>query len=666
MAEDGTEDDDVKEEYGKQMDETLAALRAKLEEAKHTEEPMSSNGPYVDTVAAGEAAAPLEDGDPSNAARPLDQSPGGTSDARDSPDANSHTIHDLRETIQSLQASLSELQSQNEREMQRHCATTEELRANLEQMTKAKEDATYLSQQVIASLMHDVHQLELSKTDLETRLQHSHGSSGRDESRHREATQAFERQIQEHEDARARTAEEHGQAISSLRQDLHAMQTSREREAGEWWEALEALQSAIQELSEVKEREIDELKYSLAAKHEDAVSKLRSELDNALAKGQEADDHKDELVKLRSQIDQVRATLGNVHASNIDLRQALSDSEQQHKTEVSELETALEDSKAEVSRLQSEVIAEGLKELSSLQEAKGLVDTALRSSQEAWKHESENAASLQRQLEQSQNEYQALFEKTVQVEQELKCLSGDCLSIQRLAADYQSELGDMQTEQEAQEISIAQLAEAERSIENLKQTVDALRQELYDKDLSFRELQTQMQALRIEHESTPKRNGVDTSTAAPTELHDLTIQLHDTQTAADKQAVRVPEWEAALAAECIDLQNLLDGIANCGARVLRSSSRSPRSAKTDSDDNSNGNSVKSDESVADEVSSSAHIHGLVRLSFPAIIFRSKGSLMSRVSVEKSANICHVQMAGVQKKLRQMGDLNDDLIAQEKK
>ena len=37
MAEDGDENDEVKEEYGKQADEELAKLRSKLEEARRTE-----------------------------------------------------------------------------------------------------------------------------------------------------------------------------------------------------------------------------------------------------------------------------------------------------------------------------------------------------------------------------------------------------------------------------------------------------------------------------------------------------------------------------------------------------------------------------------------------------------------------------------------------------
>ena len=37
MAEDGEETDEVKEEYGKKMEETLAGLREKLEEARRSE-----------------------------------------------------------------------------------------------------------------------------------------------------------------------------------------------------------------------------------------------------------------------------------------------------------------------------------------------------------------------------------------------------------------------------------------------------------------------------------------------------------------------------------------------------------------------------------------------------------------------------------------------------
>ena len=37
MAEDGEESDEIKEEYGKRVDETLAGLREKLEEARRAE-----------------------------------------------------------------------------------------------------------------------------------------------------------------------------------------------------------------------------------------------------------------------------------------------------------------------------------------------------------------------------------------------------------------------------------------------------------------------------------------------------------------------------------------------------------------------------------------------------------------------------------------------------
>lgn len=44
MAEDGEEDDQVKEEYGKQADEGLAKLRSRLEEARRNEGESILNG----------------------------------------------------------------------------------------------------------------------------------------------------------------------------------------------------------------------------------------------------------------------------------------------------------------------------------------------------------------------------------------------------------------------------------------------------------------------------------------------------------------------------------------------------------------------------------------------------------------------------------------------
>jgi len=47
MAEDGEEDDEVKEEYGKQADEGLAKLRSKLEEARRNEGKSIMNGSEI-------------------------------------------------------------------------------------------------------------------------------------------------------------------------------------------------------------------------------------------------------------------------------------------------------------------------------------------------------------------------------------------------------------------------------------------------------------------------------------------------------------------------------------------------------------------------------------------------------------------------------------------
>ena len=50
MAEEGDEEDEVKEEYGKRMDENLASLRLKLEEARRTEGKPPIEGPDPSVV----------------------------------------------------------------------------------------------------------------------------------------------------------------------------------------------------------------------------------------------------------------------------------------------------------------------------------------------------------------------------------------------------------------------------------------------------------------------------------------------------------------------------------------------------------------------------------------------------------------------------------------
>ncbi|KAL8738600.1 MAG: hypothetical protein Q9181_000651 [Wetmoreana brouardii] len=139
---------------------------------------------------------------------------------------------------------------------------------------------------------------------------------------HRQAVEDFERQIQQYEDAKVHASEEHKQAVARLWQELHQVQGSKDRELKFQQEALEALQDEIRDLNEIKGREIEATRWALAEEHEKVVSMLQEELENAARKHSS-----DDSTKLKLQLDQVRATLGSVHASNTELRQALDDTQ---------------------------------------------------------------------------------------------------------------------------------------------------------------------------------------------------------------------------------------------------------------------------------------------------------------------------------------------------
>ncbi|KAL8736726.1 MAG: hypothetical protein Q9166_000092 [cf. Caloplaca sp. 2 TL-2023] len=647
MAEDGTEDDEAKAEYGKQMDETLAALRARLEEARNIEGRLTTE-PQPDTrtneedavTGANEVKPPPEDhgqasestsiphDSMSYAHRDLDGNVEllkSQSDDESLQAAKQEEVQGLRKTIDQLsktnevmQAKLLELQSSNELEVRRHLDTLEELRAELDQVNKAKEHAALLSEQAVASLEHEVQQLEVSKVSLQDRLQQIHEST--------------EREARQHD-------EEHGQVVSALRQDLHETRCSKDRETSHLQQALEALQKTIQEVSEEKERDIDTLRYNLAAEHEEVVSNLRLELDDAFAKGEQVVGLQDNVAKSKFQLDEVRATLATLHVSNTELRHALDNAGQQHKKEVSSLKIALDDSKAEVARSLNEVTAEKLEQISSLENAKVIADTALRSTEEALKQESENAASLHRRLKLLENEYQALLERTTRVEESLNRLSNDCRAIQQLAADYQSELSQLRTDYAADEALIVQLEGAERNNKGLEQTVNALWAEIHSKDESLQILQTQVESLRTQGGPTAESNGVLKDSNLPTGLDELTAQLHLAQDASNMQEARIRELENALKVkievandELVKLETKqLNGHGYFGGLVPRTSPWSRRWAKMNGD--SNGRIAESDDLVPGE----------------------------KLGID-----VYRQLAGVREHIRQMDDMNEEKIRHDKR
>ena len=602
MAEDGDEDDDVKEEYGKEMDDTLAALRVRLEEAKSLEgcpgsdkppnNGASNIGDQDDMSDATESKLRPEDHDQSNAAQPLGES---LTTAKCSTSKKGHnldevprlqeTIDSLRSNLESLQVSherqltetnaameakLLEVQANSEREAHRSLATIEKLRANLDHINRAKK-----------SLEHDMQQLEASKQ--------------RHVEQSQKAIEVLGKQIQQQDDAKARVEENHSQIVSALRQDFQEAQSSKDREINHLRKAVEDLQKTIQDLSEAKEREINTFGDSLAAEKEKIVHKLRAELDETVAKSK----------------------------SELELRLASDEAAEQHRKEVLELQIALNESKVQ-NRWLSEGKAKGLKQIESLQEAKGLADMALRSMEEDLKQKSENAASLRMQLEISEEERQSLFEKNVGAEQELARVSKECRSNQQLAADYQSKLSQFQAGQEANETSIEQLAERKRIVRSLQQTVDTLRQELHSKDVSVRDLQTQLETLRVECGSTAKRSEATLRLNISAELEKLAAQLQTAQSVIDQKATRIRELESALKVTTAELVELKTDrpteSSDSEASSQRMSLRLSRWPKLDSKSIiTHGNSS---ESVAGEELSS-HVQGQVcplvsLVAFPSI------------------------------------------------
>ncbi|KAL9040070.1 MAG: hypothetical protein Q9180_002143 [Flavoplaca navasiana] len=560
MADDGDDDDEVKEQYGKEADERLADLRARLEEARtaeaqssHQEQPDTETSIKEDHAELPEVTLPkseAEDPDRSSIQRSTEEGDDVISEAtRKNPvaedfdlsgisssdqgdftrlqDANASLesrleytqvtlqnkeseISRLSEVIATLQAESLEERSDAEHEAHRCQGTIDELRADLE-----------ITKQGKASAEHEVQQLRISKQRC---LEESHTDK-----------EWFEKQLQGHKDAEARAAKAQSLTVSSLRQELQESHCSRDRETIHLQKAVEALQTRIEEMNEAKQGEIDTLKDSFAAEHEDVVTKLQTERHDAVARS-------------KYQLDEVRSTLGSVHAANAELRQASDETEERHRELISGLEIALKKSQAEAAQLSTEK-AEALKQIQRLRDAEGTIGTALRSTEEDLKQKSEQIVSLLERVEASEGEYQSVSERYREVEEELARVNTECHLHEQRAADYLSKLDRFQREESANEQAIEQLAERRLVVRSLQQTVDALRQEVHNKD-------TQLDTLRAERDVTAQRTDATKSSNA-SKLEKLADQLRTAQAMNDQKTTRIRELESALkvtTAELVELQ----------------------------------------------------------------------------------------------------------------
>lgn len=615
MADDGDDDDEVKEQYGKEADERLADLRARLEEARtaeaqssHEEQPDPETSIQEDHAKLPKATLPkseAEHPDRSNIQRSTEEGDDVMSEATgknpvaedfdlsgiSSSDkdeikrlqgANAslesrleHTqvtlrskeseISRLSEVIAARQAETLEVRSDAERKAHRSHGIIDELRANLE-----------ITKQGKASAEHKVQQLEISKQRC---LEESHTDR-----------EWFEKQLQGHKDAEARAVKAQSLTVSSLRQELQESQCSKDRETTHLQEAIEALQTRIEEFNEAKRGEIDTLKDSLAAEHEDVVTKLQTERDDAVARS-------------KYQLDEVRSTLGSVHAANAELRQASEETEERNRELISGLEIALKKTQAEAAQLSTEK-AEALEQIQRLQDAEGTIETALQSTEEDLKRKSEQTLSLLERVEASEGEYQSVSERFRELEEELARVNTQCHLHEQRAADYQSKLDRFRREESANEQAIEQLAERRLVVRSLQQTVDALRQEVHNKD-------TQLDTLRAERDVTAQRTDATTSSNI-SKLEKLADQLRTAQAMNDQKSTRIRELESALkvtTAELVELQTERPNeSSDSEVPSRRLSLRLSRWPKTDS--SSDGQSSGSYDWAAGE-NLSSHVQGQV-------------------------------------------------------
>lgn len=703
MAEEGDEDDEVKEAYGVQMEETLAALKARLEEAKRgeglvdstaeTDTKTSTDADRDHSLAADEGAATLsndrieagppqaENGD-KDALRLaereqilLEQLEGADisetdeitprelkvaklellkvrSDFESLQASSEEEVSGLEETIESLtkrlhsiqashqgkereadslerineglQEKIRELESSREKEISYYRERFGEQQNGQTQLMEAKDTEIRARQEAIQALEAKVDELQASKQcgeqysrqivePLQDRMRQQHEFGERELSRHRAATEALETRIVQCEQA----LEGHKRENSALEHQLSEAQASKEREVNHLQEAIEALQDKIRQLNETKERELQDVKQSLAQEHEDAVSKLRLQLDNALVE-KEADIKQQAASKevgessiqelrntYQSQLEQLRATLASIHASNTELRHDLDNKKKGYEEEVSNLKTELERSAAEALDLRDEMKV-ARQQFSDLGEERNMAQSTIEADAEVLKQLSDNVASLQQQLTTSHNEEIALLEKNVQAEKELAMTK-------KLLEDLQEEKQRLSAAHELESKSARNLrADLERRCFNAQEAYN-------DLELEHATVQSQMDSLgadlargsgkgnaAIERKLVKLCVEVEKAKEAKTELEN---QLEKAQAESEKHKTRIRELDSALkvtTAELVELRTERPNGSNySGSPVSKAGLRSSRWAKEDHI----GDGHRDDSLVGEELSS--HIQGQV-------------------------------------------------------
>ncbi|KAL8920649.1 MAG: hypothetical protein Q9208_006131 [Pyrenodesmia sp. 3 TL-2023] len=283
MAEEGDEDDDVKESYGKQMDEQLAALKARLEQAK-MEENLVDSGPETDVQpTANGPSCPTIPADVNLLTTVDDPQVNATAHETDDSMHESHLKEQETITLEQLEeVDVSALDD----------VSPGELKVGMWQPSKSQDYEILQS-----STHHETSKLRNAvnhwMVDL-TSTQVTNENNEREVASLKTTNERLQAKVQELETS-----------ICALRDELEGVRGQKDRELNHAQGVIEGLQDSIRSLHETKERELHDV-LSFAQKHEEAVS-ASEEMRNTHWTQQE----------------ELRAALASAHEDNVKLRYSL-------------------------------------------------------------------------------------------------------------------------------------------------------------------------------------------------------------------------------------------------------------------------------------------------------------------------------------------------------
>lgn len=578
MAEEGDEDDEVKEAYGKQMDEQLAALKARLEEAKIEEGLVDSGtGPNDQPAAAGSSDPTL----------PADEIVATTADDRQI-NVTAHEIETSPEEShlegQKMVLTQNDLDCMN-RELSERRTELEDLKGVLLRMddelnsVRAQKDQELSHmQQVVEDLQDSICRLHETKErelhDVKTSLAQEHEEivfGLQDSIRHLHGTR--ERDLQE---VKISLEREHKEVISSFQDSIRRLHETQ----GDLEQSSESMVEEIRSTYRIQE---EELQAALASAQAENI-KLRSSWETSLS----------------SEIDksnQLRATLAFIHDSAIKLRTQRDDDKSSFEQKVQETLAERDDLVVEVSELRAEIerVRQQFSDLGHERNA------AQASNADILRQLSENVSNLQQQLTDSHNEELALLEKKVEAEQKLAATQQMLDDLQekhqRLLADHEIELSTMRSLRQELEHSRIEAQEAHDALE-----------------LDYVTMQSQLDSVHVELADARSKghDAVDEEIAkvqlelgkATEACAKLDSQLEKAQAEAEKYKTKACELGSALkvtTAELVELRTERPSGGSYSGSPVPNSLRSSRWAREDRDGEGDGDSARLNEGSASRI-----------------------------------------------------------------